>query len=196
MSIHRDITLEQKLTLCSLTGYLDLTECELRDEDIPTIIQLIVRERKCKSLSLSKNSMTSFGAKIFVDELINTKNTTLKGLVLEDKCSLGDCQSQEVARILMSGYPPLREIYFSKDALEDDGVILLCRVLQRNITLQYFYALMNMKITDACIDSFIQMLQSNKTLHGLYLLLCSLSEDGKRRLEEAVSDRKRFILLI
>jgi hypothetical protein len=196
VSLHRNAVLEEKLTACSPNGYLDLTELNLQDQDIPTIIKRAVRERRCKSISFSKNSLSSAGATMFVNELIETNNTTLKGLFLKGNSSLGDHQAQEVARLLTNDYPTLIELSLSKGALTDEEVILLCRALQRNVILQHFYAPINVEITDACVDSLIEMLQNNKTLQGLYLPLCSLSSDGRNRLKQAVKERKGFTLIV
>jgi hypothetical protein len=194
--IHRNKVLEEKLLTCSSDDFLDLTEFTLQDQDVPIIIQRAVREKRCKSISLSKNNLTPSGAKMLIDELIDTNNTTLRGLILKGNCALGDQQTQEVVRLLTSDYPVLIELSLSKGAVTDEEIILLCRTLQKNVTLQYFYAPINEEITDACIDSLIEMLQNNKTLQGLYLPLCSLSDDGRNHLKQAVKDRKRFTLLV
>ncbi|CAF3057565.1 unnamed protein product, partial [Rotaria sp. Silwood2] len=91
----------------------------------------------------------------------------------------------------------LTDLWLSYNDISDDGVQSLANVLQSdNETLIQLYLNENKLISDCSISFLVQMFEFNRTLTTFWLQNCSLSQDGKVKLEQIVESRKNFDLYV
>ena len=168
----------------SSTEHMELINMNLTDEDIPLIVQKVIKKKKCTSLSLSTNQITSNGIRILVDAL--KTNKTITHLILSSN-PIGD-QALTFISELIQNNPTLYHLALSNTDITDNGMNILINTLQSNSTsLRCIDLRENKFITDLSVDSLLQMVEQNQILSACRIDNCGLSQQGKDKLKEAKS---------
>ena len=188
--------LETKISKYKTGAFIYLGRMSLTDQDIPSIIQQAVRDKRCGRLSIENNRLTSNALKKLIVELIEGKNTSLWWLDLSSNIEIGNTGFQYLPRLLQSDNRTLKYLLLKDTGLTDSGFECLLKALAENSSLKGLDVSFNKLITDKCLSPLISMLARNNTLHTLQLVGCGLSETSKNHLESIVSARKstNFIL--
>jgi len=123
----------------------------------------------------------------------NYSNLTLLSL---DHNRIKDEGAQYLATMLKTNRI-LTDLWLSYNEIGDHGVQSLVYVLTfHNRTLMQLYLHGNILISDSNIDSLVYMLTCNITINTLWLQNCSLSQEGKEKLEETVKYMEYFDLYV
>jgi Ran GTPase-activating protein (RanGAP) involved in mRNA processing and transport len=213
--------LKRFIDQCDSTN-INLSDYQLNDQDIPTIIHSAIVKKKCIELKLCYNNITYLGIEILAKALSN--NTTLERLNLFNNY-ISDEGVYHLTRVLSLNNSKLNVLFLgqnqitnkgiehisemlktnqiltqlglSNNKISDQGVILLANTLAyRNTTLKELYLWGNKSIGDDCIDALANMLVYNRSLNRLILFDCNLSESSKTRLREVVEPRINFGLFL
>jgi hypothetical protein len=195
----RNVNLEKKLVQndeLDARGILDLSSMNVTDNDIPLIIQQIFRQekKKCTSLVLRDNALTSVGVKILVDELL-TAPTNLKSLSLSSNPGIEDTGVEHLVRLLQRSRS-ITVLALHNTGITNRGVRLLANVLcdidsTSVSSLEKLYVSFNTSITDESLEAFVEILERNQTLKALSLQNCSLSDRARRRLRQVSTKKKK-----
>ena len=220
ISIYRNQKLEEKLNNCELRTRVDLRKQKLTDFDMEFVIQEAIQNKQCTMLWLTNNQITSHS--IFMLASILHENTTLEGLSIchndlldSDLLCLTQALSNRTSglsrlaltsnRITDKGVEYLADmlrtnrslvqLWLGFNKISDDGVKFLADILSfHNRTLQVVSLAWNNLITDASIDYFIDMFESNQSLRTVCLSNCNFSDFGKKKLREATKLYTEFYL--
>jgi Ran GTPase-activating protein (RanGAP) involved in mRNA processing and transport len=198
---------------------IKLNSEDLTDDDMQIIVNQAINGKQCTSLLLENNKISPKGVSIIASAL---NNSSLESLILnfnrvldpgarfiakalsENNCNLqtlalhstdiSDNGVQHLAEMLKTNQS-LTLLGLSNNRISDRGVQLLVKVLsQDNATLQWLLVHKNNSISDAIVEPVIEMLKKNQSLKGINLSNCNLSNDGKKKLQEAVASKHGFKL--
>lgn len=179
--IYRNDSLEQRIS--SMIGEdLELTNLNLTDLDVPTIIRKGIRKKKVRSLTLTNNQLSSVGVRLLVDCL--KSNQKLTHLTLSGN-PIGD-ESMEHLIELIENSRSLYHLSLSDTGITDQACKAIARSLQSNRSILRCLDLRsNKSITDESIDTLLEMVDQNQTLSACRLDNCGLTTLGKDKLREA-----------
>jgi hypothetical protein len=149
---------------------MNLGQLGLTDDDWSIIIKKAIQERRCASLFLNNNEITSIVE--LAAEL--SENTTLKTISLT-----GNPIKDDVDQLISKDNTTLISLWLNETKISDYEVRKLCAVVQTNSTLEGLYIHSNHLITDKCIYFVIQIMKENQKLKHLWLHNCALSEKAK-----------------
>lgn len=175
---------------------MDLSSLNLTDNEIPEIMNRILRQDKKNytNLVLRDNAITSEGIKILVDELLITPRF-LKSLGLSSNPGIGDAGVEHLIRLLQ-GNRSIALLALHNTGITDRGVRLLADFICNTNTnsssvLQKLYISFNRLITDESLEALIQILEHNQRLKIFSLQHCSLSDKARRRLRQICAKKKK-----
>ena len=217
LSVYHNPRLEALITQCQPGTMIRLDKQQLSDADIKIVVQQAIVSKRCRSLSLASNQITSKGASFLADTLCtNTSlhelwlytnhvsdvgvrylaqalsvNTTLKklGLAANDITNAGVPHLVE----MLKKNKTLNMLGLAMNTIGDQGVQLLANALtQQNTGLEILTLDRNELVSDASVDSLINMIKRNRSLKELWVNGCSLSEKGQKRLQEAAESKKNL----
>jgi Ran GTPase-activating protein (RanGAP) involved in mRNA processing and transport len=200
---------------------IDLIKQGITDADINLVVNEAIINKQCQKLFLSRNNITSTGSSIIAQALNN--NHFLKLLALSYN-NLSDEGVQFLTKILAPNNSELQTLSLHATGITDNGVRYLVDMLKTNTTLTWLHlgrnkisnqgielltdALIhhnktlkalelshNVLITDAAVDSLVEMIKLNKSLETLWINDCKLSSKGKEKLQQIVQSNQRFFLL-
>ncbi|UJR32319.1 hypothetical protein I4U23_019783 [Adineta vaga] len=203
MSDYTNSKLEHFIDHFKACSEIKLANLNLNDHDMDIIIQQAINNKNCTELSLNNNQITCRGAFILGSILYN--NTTLKKLVLA-KNSIGDLSIKSFIEQynykgiqyfseMLKTNQILRSLWLNGNEISDEGVHSLMNSLAfHNTSLKFLRLSSDQTISDACIDSIIDMVKHNTTLNYLDIQHCNLSSTGKLLLEKNVRSKKDFYL--
>lgn len=206
---------------CRDQSTVDLIEQHLTDADICRVVNPTIINEQCRKLMLSRNKITSIGSSAIARTLNN--NNTLEFLSLSYN-NLSNDGVQSLIEVLIQNNCKLKILSLHKTGITDKCVPYLLELLEKNITLTWLHlgrnkisdqgiqrladvlthrnctlkALElshNKLITDASVDSLVEMLKENKTLETLWINNCNLSAEGKKKLQKVTQSNQRFFLL-
>lgn len=214
--------LRKRIERCEYHSRIDLYRQNLTDDHMNTVVRWAINEKRCTELWLEQNQITSHGATIIANTLkdnntlmwlslssnrlgdhgievlakaLTGHNSTLSTLALHST-GITD-QSVEYLAEMLKKNQTLMELGISGNEISDRGVQLLAETLtHHNSTLRWLYLSKNTLITDACIDSLIEMLERNRKLQELAIDNCNFSADGKQQLQTKALLKKSFSLKI
>jgi Ran GTPase-activating protein (RanGAP) involved in mRNA processing and transport len=199
---------------------MGLNQKKLNDPDMFIIVQQAIRKKHCKELNLQCNEITSQGASILADALIN--DTNLEILYLHDN-HISDLGVQYLSQSLSTKNFTLKTLDLGSNNITDEGAEYLAEMLKTNQILVHLYlrnnqignrgteALantlaypnkileelvldQNKMISDGCIEILVNMLVQNRSLKTLRIWGCNLSEIGMTRLRDIVKHKHGFTL--
>lgn len=202
-------------------GIVDLGKQNISDSDLLRILENDRMPKYCKTLELGFNQITSTGLKT-ISELIIGMNR-LKYLYLGDNfinddglsdlCNylkrdryrslvvLGLSKNQitsngakDLAQMLIKNQT-LFVLGLEENQIDDEGAKYLTSALKENRTLKSLYLTGNKAIGDGIIDSVIEMIHANTTLNKLWLDKCSISPNGRQRLEQSIQGSRPILKL-
>ncbi|CAF3412523.1 unnamed protein product [Rotaria socialis] len=212
--------LEARINECQPCSDVRLNKQQLTDADIEIIVQQAIIGKRCKSLSLALNEITSKGASILADALrsnttlhelwlstnhvsdagvgylaqaLSTNRTLTKlGLASNDITSAGVSHLVEIVKKNKT----LNTIGLAMNRIDDQGVQMLANALaQQNTNLEILTLDRNQSVSDFSINALINMIKNNRSLKELWINDCSLSEKGKKKLQQATESKKAFKLV-
>lgn len=221
---YRNIKLEEKISQNYTQSSLCLDNLELVDHDVELVVKQAILDKQCQFLSLQSNKITSIGASILADALLNpnqirmetldlsknyisddgvesivnslsTRNHTLRTLILQ-KNKITDRGTRYLAEMLKTN-ETLIWLYLGENEISNEGVRLIAQTIEReNHSLEILILSSNQLITDLSIDYLISMLEKNQSLKKLWIDNCNLSDAGKQRLESMGQSKKSFYLRV
>ncbi|CAF1456944.1 unnamed protein product [Rotaria magnacalcarata] len=220
LSTYENPQLEHCLLKSQPRTAIDLSKQQLFDRDIETVIKQALIEKECTRLDLGYNAITAKGASIIADSL--KYNTTLEELDFHNN-HISDLGVHSLAEVLSSNTSILRALGLGSNGITDNGAEHLAEMLKTNQTITWLALAgnqisdrgvkllantlayqntsllvlslhVNKSISDASVDTIIDMLQRNKSLKKLWIQDCNISDDGKRRLREAAKVKQGFLL--
>lgn len=185
-----------------------------------TVVKQALIEKECTRLDLGYNSITSKGAALLANALKN--NTTLEELDFHNN-RLSDLGVHSLADVLASNSSILKALGLGSNGITDSGAERLAEMLKTNQTITWLALAgnqisdrgvellantlahqntsllvlslhVNKSISDASVDTIIDMLQHNKSLKKLWIQDCSISENGKLKLRDAAKLKQGFSL--
>ncbi|CAF0759997.1 unnamed protein product [Adineta ricciae] len=213
--------LEHYIEHCKSRSEIKLENQSLNDSDMDIIVRQAINHKNCTALTLNHNQITCKG--VFILGSVLYDNTTLTKLVLA-KNSIGDLGIQYLSQILATNHVHTSKLDLSSNKITCKSIQYLSEMLKTNeilcslwlneneITDEGVYSLVNSlafynrslkflrlsgdpTITDASVDSIINMLEHNTALKFLDIQHCNLSSGGKLSLEKAIRSKKSFYLL-
>jgi Ran GTPase-activating protein (RanGAP) involved in mRNA processing and transport len=170
----------------------------------------LLLKKRCKGLNLTSNNITAAGAWILARALNN--NYPLKTLSLhgnqicdEDAYSLVNVLANNSVindlNLVNTGITDdgvkylvqmikanksLANLWLCKNKISDVGVqILADAIVNHNTTLRLLSLRDNTLLTDASVDSLIQMIKYSRSMAYLFLGCCNFSSTGKEQLMKA-----------
>ncbi|CAF3039019.1 unnamed protein product [Rotaria sp. Silwood2] len=197
---------------------IDLNNRELTDEDMNIVVESAIINKRCPSLWLYDNMLTSQGARILADSIAN--NNTLQELFLDGNqildigvhylslilnCStlislslsengITDQGAEYLAESLKTNRT-LRRLWLYHNQIGDHGIQMFADTLTRhNTSLEWLDLRSNKLVTDASFDSLILMLESNHSLKKFWMEYCNLSYEYKAKLRQAAKSKMNFDL--
>jgi len=183
--LYRNNDLEKRINQSS-TESIELNNMNLNDQDIPFIIQKVIKKKKCTSLSLSTNKITADGIRMSVDALKTNKKLT--HLILSSN-PIGDEGIKYIIEIILNN-KTLYHLSLSDTDITDNGMKILANALGSNATsLRCLDMRSNKLITDLSVDPLLEMVDHNETLSACRLDNCDISQHGKDKLKESKSIR-------
>jgi Ran GTPase-activating protein (RanGAP) involved in mRNA processing and transport len=217
--VYQTSKLQDLLNNCRCGSRIDLRKQILSDSDMELVINQAIVAKQCKMLWLKDNRLTSRGVSLLLASMLKS-NIALEGLSLasnsicdHDLIQLVNILSMNTSKlnrlaltsnkITDSGVPylaqmlklnrTLTQLWLGYNEITDQGVHLLTETLaNHNQTLQVLSLSANTMVTDASIDSFLQMLEHNRTLKVLALVGCHLSDTCKSQLRQAAKLHGEF----
>jgi hypothetical protein len=212
--------LQDLINNCPTGSEINLNQQNITDQDMEIIVQLAIMNKQCKKLTLENNGITSKGALRIANALNN--NTTLEILILYDN-QLSDLGVEILSKSLLMNNSALKTLSLGSNGITDNGVRHITQMLttnqsltllglvfneitdqgvrllantlsHSNITLGVLYLSKNRSITDASVNSLIEMLKQNRSLRQLWLQNCNLSDHAKQQLRQIARSKKNFRL--
>lgn len=201
---------------------IDISERYLVDSDMTIIVEHIVRDRKCKILTLDRNFITGQGISILISvwqrysqlenvslacnsigdtgvqhlsSILSLENCCLTKLNL-DSNAITDSGAKAMAEALKINRS-LQHLSIGKNRINDDGMISLAiSITNSNKTLKQLYLHDNRLIQTSSVYSFIAMIQRHPCLEFLNLTGCCISEMDQFRLQQTVKYKANFSLCV
>lgn len=164
---------------------IELNSLNITDDDVAYIVNKIIkRNKRCESLSLTNNGITSNGIQILINSLV--KNSKITHLNLSSN-PLGDQAIQFINELIIS-HRTLYHLSLADTNITDAGFQQLIQTLSSNVSsLRTLDVRSNKSITDASIPFLTQMVDRNQTLSACRLDNCQLTEQGFNQLKEEKS---------
>lgn len=108
--------------------------------------------------------------------------------------NIGDEGAKRLAEVII-GKRTLVSLRLNNNQISDRGVEQIASGLcSSKKQLQELYLHDNKLITDKSVGSLIKMLKENQSLKSLWLINCSLTNDGRKKLAGAVASKRNFHL--
>ena len=215
MCNYRNPRLEALIVEYQPCAEVRLNKQQLTDADIETVVQQAITSKRCKTLSLAFNEITSKGASILANAL--RSNTTLHELWLSTN-HVCDTGASYLAQTLATN-KTLKKLGLASNDITNAGVLHLVEMLKKNQTLNTLGLAMNRigdqgvqtlanalaqqsislevltldrnpSVSDLSVNSLVNMIKHNRSMKELWLNDCNLSEKGKRKLQEAAESNK------
>ncbi|CAF4221208.1 unnamed protein product [Rotaria sp. Silwood2] len=191
--IHMNIITEQAIKNKKCI-WLSLQNNRITSEGLCIIADGLKENASLESLYLSQNLVTNIGVQ-YLTQILSNSYSNLTLLCLDHNC-IEDEGVHCIADMLKKNRI-LTDLWLSYNDISDDGVQSLANVLQSdNETLIQLYLNENKLISDCSISFLVQMFEFNRILTTFWLQNCSLSQDGKVKLEQIVESRKNFDLYV
>ena len=173
---------------------MDLRRSSITDDDIPFVVERALVERRAVYLLLTDNKLTAEGVKLLVEKLnaLETDASRLQSLDLSGN-PLEDEVTVHLAQLFDQTDTKLSHLRLERVNITDQGVQQLSTAVSATGVLTKLYLNENKLITDASVDSLIEML---KTLNRLEVANCGLSAEGQKRLKEAAALQKKLKLIL
>jgi Ran GTPase-activating protein (RanGAP) involved in mRNA processing and transport len=217
-----DLRIEEFIETIQSNSEINLDGKHLDTQDMEFICKAAIVDKQCRKLQLQNNSITAKGITLLTDTLHG--NTTLVELNLSNNC-ISDMGAHALAQVLSINNETLARLEMNENNITDEGAEYLAEMLKTNKTLnllglnfnqisdrgvrhlassityynetlQSLHLAFNKSITDASIDTLVDMLTHNRLLQELRLNDCSLTTDGKQKLKQIVQSNKHFILQV
>ena len=166
---------------------LQLQAKNITDQAISLLVHGLRNNTTLTKLNLNHNPITDIGVRSLTN-LLATNSAKIEKLHL---CNIGitDQGVNYLAEMLTTN-TTLTTLGIFRNKFTDQGVKVLANVLSKhNTTLTCFYIQCNKSITDASVDSLIEMFNSNQSLTLVDIEKCGFTSNGIRRLNQ-VADRK------
>ncbi len=220
MICHRNEELEESINQYVLHSKIDLRKRHLTDLDMGIIVQKLIIEHQCTVLELQGNKITDRAIPLLVHALCN--NTTMTKLNLNYN-RISDDGVRSLANLIAMNKTKIQKLYLCNINITDQGVHYLAEMLRTNTTLEslgifqnqfsdqgmqklanvlakhnttlkQLYIQENGLITDASVDSLIDMLSNNRSLMLIDMKMCGVSGNGIQRLKAAAKQKANFSL--
>jgi Ran GTPase-activating protein (RanGAP) involved in mRNA processing and transport len=217
---HRNEALEELIKRSERHSEIDLRKQKLTDLDMGIIVQKSIIERQCTALQLQGTKITDQAISLLVHGLRN--NTTMTKLNLSHN-PISDVGVYSLARLLATNNTKIKKLYLSginstdqgahhlaemlrsnttlvalgvfQNGFGDQGMQKLANVLAKhNTSLKSLYIQANYSITDASVDSLIDMFNSNQSLITIDMRHSLLTVDGIQLLKAAANKKANFNL--
>ncbi|CAF1678823.1 unnamed protein product [Adineta ricciae] len=201
-------------------GTLSLDSMNLNDQDMKIIVKLGVRDKRCIVISLCNNAITSVGASI-LSQMFKYYNYFMK-LILDGNQIL-DKGVEAIAKNASGHMIAVRILKLNSVGMTDVGCQYLAQMVRVNHSIYHIYlndnqignrglrVLLvtiescenclktltfegNKRITDASVDFICTMTSSFHYFHHLNVRDCSISAEGKKRLQHAAQQRNYFTI--
>lgn len=220
LRIYRNSRLEALIAEYQPYSEVRLNRQQLTDVDIDIIVQQVIINKRCKSLTLAFNEITPKGASILADAMYS--NTTLYELWLSTNhvsdagvCYLAQALSvnQTLKKLglasnditnagvshlveMLKKNKTLNTLGLAMNKIDDQGVQMLANALaQQNTNLEVLTLDRNRLVSDFSVNALINMIKHSRSLKELWVNDCSLSEKGKKKLQEVTESNKAFKLV-
>jgi len=166
---------------------------EITDDEIPDIIEKVIRAGECTHLDLCTNKITSEGVK---DIIIELRTSGVRGRWLDlSENPIGDEGVKLCAELLKENRTV--RLILNNTKMTDQGVRYLCDALKTKSSSVVLLEIGdNKSITDASIASLSTMINLYPMLIFLNLSGCGFSKIGKQQLEEAAKKIDGFGLIV
>jgi hypothetical protein len=200
---------------------IDLTDGELVDKQMKTIVQHTIDNKKFQQVILSKNKFTLKGSSILAKALNDNDTLIYLSLSYND---LSDKGVQCLTKVLARNNSKLERLSLHGTGITDQSVPYIADMLTKNTTLTWLYlggnkisdqsmdlltsALIhdnqtlkaldlshNKLITNASMDYLSEMLKTNTSLETFWINNCGISPEEKAKLQKIVQEHRRFFLL-
>ncbi|CAF0854315.1 unnamed protein product [Adineta steineri] len=215
---YRNVNLKQRIMSDGSRRCVDVNDMKLTDQDMQIVVQWGMIHKKCKSLAVGGNRITSQGVWVIANALCI--NTTLKHLTLH--CNhICDTGTQYLAQTLTLHNSTLTGLALHINDITDVGAGLIAGAIRVNRTLVYvdlsrnrigdqgaiqlvsaiiqygdkFERLMlhtNQLITDVSVPTIVRMLEMKRPLETFWVNKCSISDVGRAKIWQAGETRKKF----
>lgn len=173
---------------------LELQQCEINDQALSILVHALDGNTTLTKLNLGHNPITDVGVGLLAD-LLATNRTALAKLHLVD-IKITDQGTGYLADMLKHNQTLIALSLF-QNRLTDRGVQQLAEALAAsNTCLKCLYIQDNKGVTDASVDSLINMFQYHQSLEIVDLQKCGLTPSGIRRLQQVANLKKNFQLAI
>ena len=173
---------------------IELQQCEINDQALSLLVHALDGNTTLKKLNLGHNPITDVGVALLAD-LLATNRTALVKLHLVN-INITDRGIGYLADMLKHNQT-LTALSLFQNRLTDRGVQQLAEALATsNTCLKYLYIQENMEVTDASVDSLINMFQYHQSLEIVDLQKCGLTPSGIRRLRQVANQKENFQLAI
>lgn len=171
---------------------LDLGYNALTSKGASLIADVLKMNTTLEELELHHNTLLDIGVQALA-EALSSRNSTLKALGLG--CNgITDQGAENLAEMLKTNRS-ITWLALAGNKISDYGVKLLADTLaHQNTSLLVLSLHVNKSISDASVDTVIDMLQYNKSLKKLWIQDCSLSDDGKLKLRNATRTKQGCLL--
>ena len=182
--------LEERIRQLTTHSEIDLRKQNLTDLDMGIIVQKAIIDRQCSALYLQTNKFSDDGISLLVHSLRNNTTITKLNLVYNP---ISDVAVRSLADLLAMNSTNIEKLYLASSRITDQSLHYLAEMLianrtlkslglynseftdqgvqrlacvlsKHNTTLINLYIEANKKVTDACVDSLIKMLNSNQSL--------------------------------
>lgn len=166
------------------------TENQLSSHSIHRLASAMNENSTLEGLSLCANELTDNDL-IPLIQTLSTTQSTLQRLALTSN-QITDDGVQQIAEMLKVNLS-LKQLWLGFNQITDQGAQILMNILAgKNQTLQILSLSWNSMITDASIDSILEMFESNRTLKMIALINCHISETGRAILRQAANNHSEF----
>ncbi|CAF1468049.1 unnamed protein product [Adineta ricciae] len=223
LDAYRNPQLEQIIRSTEFRGTLLLESMNLNDHDVEIVVKLGIVEQQCKGLNLQHNKITSVGAFIlaqsfydirYIAELklcgnrlldagvqhiargLTNKNMGLIGLYL-NSVGMTDASCEcLVEMVRINGR--MRHLFLFDNEISDYGAQVLMKIPEYNehASIPTIGLSGNRLITDASVDAICSAIHTSRYFHQIHLGNCSLSMEGKMRLQLTAQQRGSFVLYL
>ncbi len=164
----------------------------ITEESAKTIAENIRQYVALEILYFRNNGLKDAALHHIIQAIID--RSSLKVFINDN--NITDQSAKFIAEVLSSAPNAISQLNLERNRLTAKGVKWIVQALS-NISKSGLKALSfsgNQSIDDACIDDLIHLFNENLMLKSLYLEKCSLSDDGKQRLRQAITNKKAFSL--
>lgn len=171
----------------------------LTDQSLPPIIEKAFqgKSKKRNGLMLRDNSITSFGVRILVEQLLSMK-VKLKYLSLSNNIEVKDSGIEHLCHLIQENQS-IAFLSIGNTGITNRSVQLLANSLKdhgKGSYLEKIYLCHNREITDDALDSLIKIVEQNEKLKFFSLEYCNLSEQTLKIFKQSISKKQRKILTI